>query len=495
MQTKQNIIRKQTVNFQYNGNTDAFALQKEVSDWCNFSLIPEIEQQLELSGLGDMYLSIDKLVIHASVNHKEWQQQIRNQLLVNLNQQLKDYKPAFVKEAGAERAETRSQKLDELILFFFENGYLPWWSKAFVQTDFNALLVSWINEEKTQTRRNAITLRLQQIVSAPLIRRMMNQLPDDLFFKWTGSIFKAEAEIISEAESFSRTLLKEAGSKSRKKWVATVFNEVLLAMLIEYAGKIDIEQTMQAFRARLHHESKGKVSVNKAFDIGCAPSENQFTDAWKLMMAEEPGNNAGQEMKVADKDNRYNIEQKTEAFIRNEVSKDSIEQITEGLREGIYIENAGAVITAAFLPRLFDRLEIASKTEIIKSDLAVMLIQYIVSGNAKSEEHELVLPKILCGIDPRQPVNTNRRLTLAQMKEADEMLQALIEHWSVLKGTSVEGLRESFLKRSGKLMQVDDEWLLQAEQKAYDMLLEQLPWSISLIKLPWMRNVLKTEWV
>jgi hypothetical protein len=81
------------------------------------------------------------------------------------------------------------------------------------------------------------------------------------------------------------------------------------------------------------------------------------------------------------------------------------------------------------------------------------------------------------------------------MKEVDEMLLSLIEYWSVLKNTSIDGLRESFFKRSGKLGIVNNEWVLQVEQKPFDMLLQQLPWSISMIKLPWMENLLKTEWV
>jgi hypothetical protein len=81
------------------------------------------------------------------------------------------------------------------------------------------------------------------------------------------------------------------------------------------------------------------------------------------------------------------------------------------------------------------------------------------------------------------------------MKEADEMLLALIEHWSVLKNTSIDGLRESFLKRSGKLSIENNNWLLQIEQRPYDMLLQQLPWGISMIKLPWMKKLLITEWV
>ena len=77
----------------------------------------------------------------------------------------------------------------------------------------------------------------------------------------------------------------------------------------------------------------------------------------------------------------------------------------------------------------------------------------------------------------------------------DEVLLSVIEHWNILQNTSVEGLRQSFLQRNGKLSYNGSEWLLQVEQQPYDMLLQHLPWNISMIKLPWMEQMLKTEWI
>jgi hypothetical protein len=168
--------------------------------------------------------------------------------------------------------------------------------------------------------------------------------------------------------------------------------------------------------------------------------------------------------------------------------------VTE-LQEGIYIDNAGAVIFAAFIPAVFKELGLEKNDLIVNPNLAAMIIQFCVTGNSKIAEYELVLPKILCGLDIEFPVNTNTKITAGQMKEVDKMLLSLIEYWSAIKNTSIEGLRESFFKRSGKLSRMNNEWLLQVEQKSFDMLLQQLPWSISMIKLPWMENLLKTEWV
>ena len=119
------------------------------------------------------------------------------------------------------------------------------------------------------------------------------------------------------------------------------------------------------------------------------------------------------------------------------------------LQEGIYIDNAGAVIFAAFIPALFKQLGLEKDGVIQKPDLAAMIIQYCVTGNAKIAEYELVLPKILCGLEIEFTVNTNTKILTRHMKEVDKMLLSLIEYWSVLKNTSIDGLRESFFKRSG----------------------------------------------
>jgi hypothetical protein len=50
------------------------------------------------------------------------------------------------------------------------------------------------------------------------------------------------------------------------------------------------------------------------------------------------------------------------------------------------------------------------------------------------------------------------------------------------------------LQRQGKLLQKDADWLLQVEQKSYDMVLSSLPWSIGIIKNAWMKDMLWVEW-
>jgi hypothetical protein len=73
-------------------------------------------------------------------------------------------------------------------------------------------------------------------------------------------------------------------------------------------------------------------------------------------------------------------------------------------------------------------------------------------------------------------------------------LKAVITNWPKLKNTSVEGLRETFLKREGILTKKDNGWLLQVEKKTPDVLLESIPWSYSTLAFSWNNYIIFTEW-
>ena len=83
-------------------------------------------------------------------------------------------------------------------------------------------------------------------------------------------------------------------------------------------------------------------------------------------------------------------------------------------------------------------------------------------------------------------------------------LAAMIAHWHTLGRTSVAGLRETFLQRPGALTyraqaspegdRADASSHLMVEPRAFDMLLDAIPWSYKILRLPWMPEVLHVEW-
>jgi len=501
-------IRKQTLQFQYNGNADCFALQKEVSDWCNFTLIPKIEQQLDSMDLGDNYFTIDKLEIEATVGSDDWKQKISDELIFSLKQKLIDYKPTL--SAISEESVTKKAKLDELILFYFENGYLPWWGNALVTNDFETVFRNWFREEMSAARAEFFRKQLEQIISKNVIERIINQVPQKLYFPFLKNICKESFEILSQLESFFEKIIVTHISPGKEKLIRKSFYSQLLKIVIKNREKIDSYSILPL----VYKELKAIHVSEKILKPPAVPIEkpaNPVILAWhELLISETKKQKRTTESLVSPLKKRLQEEIETEEITKEKqlrynklidqlinpdlAKKGKDESVTE-LQKGIYIDNAGAVIFAAFIPALFKQLELEKNGDIQNPDLAALIIQYCVTGNAKIAEYELVLPKILCGLDIGFPVNTKTKISTRQMKEVDEMLLSLIEYWSVLKNTSIDGLRESFLKRSGKLSRMDNEWLLQVEQKTFDMLLQQLPWSMSMIKLPWMTNLLKTEWV
>lgn len=167
----------------------------------------------------------------------------------------------------------------------------------------------------------------------------------------------------------------------------------------------------------------------------------------------------------------------------------------EAASEGIMVADAGLVLLAPFLPRLFDGLGLAADGELLDPGRATCLLHHLATGELAAPEHEVTLAKVLCGLRLSEPVPLDVGLTRAETDEATVLLTAVIGHWTALRDTSPDVLRVEFLRRPGILSTADrDEWLLRVEAQAADILLSQLPWGISMIRLPWMPHMLQVEW-
>ena len=170
---------------------------------------------------------------------------------------------------------------------------------------------------------------------------------------------------------------------------------------------------------------------------------------------------------------------------------------TMELDEPIPVSNAGLVLIAAYLDRLFSALGWVENGNFIdpaSAQKGVVMLGYIASGRSDLSELDLTLNKLLCGLPIDAFVEGDIELEESARATADSMLNAVISYWTALGSTSIDGLRGSFLLRGGWLRRNEDHWLLTVESKPYDMLLDQLPWSYSLVKLGWMGKPLMTEW-
>jgi len=165
--------------------------------------------------------------------------------------------------------------------------------------------------------------------------------------------------------------------------------------------------------------------------------------------------------------------------------------------EAIYIANAGMVLVTPYLPQLFRRLELSDGAKFRDkraAERAIHLLQFIVNESCDSPEFLLPLNKLVCGVQTEVPIAREVELLQRERVVIEGMLTAIIQNWVILGSTSVQGLRESFLQRSGRLQLKEGNWHLKVEAKSIDVLLDRLPWSFALIQHPWMARPIYVEW-
>ncbi|MBV8255954.1 MAG: hypothetical protein JO154_25390 [Chitinophaga sp.] len=171
----------------------------------------------------------------------------------------------------------------------------------------------------------------------------------------------------------------------------------------------------------------------------------------------------------------------------------------ENNTEKIPIDNAGVVLIAPFLQRFFTVLTLwdeknknwTSADAVFK---AVCLVHYLSTGETTAPEPQLVLEKALCGLRLEAPFPPAPTLTEADLKEADSLLTAVINYWTAIKNTSIEGLRNSFLMREGLLSRTEQGWKLQVQRKTIDVLVDMIPWGFSTLSFPWSQDLMVIEW-
>ena len=178
--------------------------------------------------------------------------------------------------------------------------------------------------------------------------------------------------------------------------------------------------------------------------------------------------------------------------------KKEIPPIPEGLPpESIYIANAGLILLWPFLGRYFRRLNLVGAKEFndeASRMRAILLIQYLVTGKKEAPEYELALNKLLCGANMDMEIDMEIDITEEEINLSNSLLTGAITNWEKLKGTRIGTFRETFLQRNGSLYYMNNRWELKVEKKAYDVLLETLPWGIQMIQMSWMKERLVVLW-
>jgi|GEM_PF-6232821 len=185
------------------------------------------------------------------------------------------------------------------------------------------------------------------------------------------------------------------------------------------------------------------------------------------------------------------------AKIKQEQQQEQQADDTLDTGDGFFITNAGMVLLWPFLGRYFRTLDLMDTTDFLSDEKrvrGVQLLQYLASGKTVFDDADLALNKLLCGMYLTDVVPSQLELTELEKKTSEMLLNAVLQNWEKLQGSSIAALRSSFLMREGKLEQHDDYIGLTVEKKSFDVLLTTLPWRISMIQLSSMTKRMTVLW-
>jgi hypothetical protein len=168
----------------------------------------------------------------------------------------------------------------------------------------------------------------------------------------------------------------------------------------------------------------------------------------------------------------------------------------------VFVRNAGLVLVSPYLPTLFDRLGLIApaheKPRIEGFEAvsrAVHLLQYLVDGQIGHPEPDLALNKLLCGVPISWPVAPAIDPDRDHLDLCDGLLSAIIATWTIIGNASPDGLRETFLRREGRLLHSDGRWTLKVNRRSgLDVLVDQIPWGFSTIFHRWMPEPVQVTW-
>lgn len=167
-----------------------------------------------------------------------------------------------------------------------------------------------------------------------------------------------------------------------------------------------------------------------------------------------------------------------------------------------YVNDAGLVIAGNFIPTLFSRSDIHLSTfDPAQNERpspnhyrAMLMLTYLVDGSTSYRHPPSDLIKLLSGVTVDVDPPQDMQLSDNEIRLCDQMLAAILANWSILRGTSVASLRETFLQREGRLDIEGGSYRLIVQRKTVDVLVDQIPWSFSVIYFPWMAAPLLTTW-
>lgn len=511
------LIHRQVLDLRYSNERRAKTAihqwgERFEKDWLPLieEVLDELDQEEKWYRLEKVELDLGKIRenLDPEILRKKLKEALKNQLfrqIPELQKVKKSPKTQNPRQAQDER------KALELMIYQLQNGRKPWWASHSKKEGIRALIKKFISEKD-----KAFLIWLQsESFTQVMVERLINHLENKEIQRLTSLASpekQKESQII--VQSLVSTLSPEVHSKTELKNVLE--NRIVEAFLI---SETEIDHPIaQWFKTWLFKSKTAFRPTQEALlellalfipvDFFQKSQIKTLEKVWFKWTLFPTYRNAG-----VSKRRRTNStigeKEKFFGFLKNGSateklsSKEDLQKRRNSsteksqLDETFPISNSGLVLAAPFLPYFFKGLGLVENKEFVSAEAqnrGALLIQALLDDSHYYEESDLMLNKILCGIDPSEPIEVKFSPTKVEVEEIQNLLDSMVARWTALKSTSGASMAKGFFAREGSLRQIDKGYQLTIPRICIDILLNRLPWTISIIKLPWMEETLYTEW-
>ena len=504
MENSPQIIHYQKLEVVFKERREGMELPGRLAVLYKEQILPAFEQILDALDFSGLNIKTDRLELNVgSLKSADWENELVEKTISQFRDELQkmlasfsvDKETAFPMTKGVE-VKTFSETQFDLFLNFLISGAMPSYSENYSTGELEKDVLDELRQNSFSEKRlenlllnNPVALKrfILQSTDDFVIEAMQLMgyfLKDFFHYSFTG-INKTHQKIIKNCILFlekernsiaTQTAAESSAPVVLLKNTLSEFNSqeltdpILRKWLDEFSG----EEQKSPEQKESRRDLRDRKSLDDSFD-----NESNIADIHVDSVMEA----VGQNLQIEKPDKLITPDSKRE--IKNMPAE-------------YYISNAGLVICHPWLISLFKELGYLDELNRWKSkelhQKALLLTQFMVTGSTDIAEFELPLNKILLGYPLFEPVEREWELLTAEKDEVEQLLISVVKHWGKLRNTTVDGLREAFLQRDGKLTHSETGWLLQVEQKSIDILMDYLPWSLQFIKNKTMKEMLRVEW-
>jgi len=516
-------IQRQVLELEFAAGMPGFESQERLARAVHDSVIPALSEVFdEAAGPGD-WLRVERLALDlGTISAADWAPQLRQRLVDQVRRELARHAPrrdpvrsdprgegraggatarwsqsavdtpAQRARRAPEREPASADRRMQQLLFFLAHGRLPWWGDR-PADGFGAEFARGHATIAWEALR--ASLRGDAAARSRLVDVLDDAQLEAGIAHWCGVPHAAQA-LAASATAVPTPATQRAWRHAF--WLATI--DWASAGAPHAGREVELVRALtQAWRATVGGPTTPTPDAS-ARGAQPAPKAAPWPDAaawpspwreWLAMPSEEaavvraePGAREAPAPVL-----RAQTRPSTDASPRRVAADDD--------ERAVYVAGAGIVLVHPFLATLFaDRALLDGRA--FRDDAAraraVRLVGLLAFGDAEAPEYDLGLAKQLCGHPLEDPLAPGV-LDPDDLRACDELLAAVLGHWTALRSSSTAWLRAQFFLRDGKLEGVDLGCRLTIERRAQDVLLSRLPWGFGVIGLPWMKDRIFVHWL